>query len=94
MRWVPGWIKQVLRGLSDGKDWLLDAFQALPLLVRVSGWVVFQAVLFKVQPWLWRGLTTLYTTAGTFGASATRTQLLLLIVGRIPDSNYRTVVQI
>ena len=37
MRRVPEWLEQVVGGLSDGKDWLVNELQTLPILLRAIG---------------------------------------------------------
>jgi hypothetical protein len=56
MRRVPEWFEQVVGGLSDGKDWVVRRIRSLPTPVRATGWLTFQALLFKIQPHLWHGL--------------------------------------
>lgn len=84
MRGIPEWFEQVARGLGDGTDWLVREVQTLPLLVRISGWLIFQAILFKAQPWLWRGLVAASDTVGTFGTLELQTKLLLVVVALLP----------
>ena len=77
---VPKWLIQVIGGLSDGKDWLVDKYRGLPSPIRASGWLVFQAVLFKLQPKFWHGLVAVVELMAHFRALNVRTHLLLLVV--------------
>ena len=84
MRRVPEWLEQVVGGLRDGKDWFVRELQTLPILVRAIGWLVFQAILFKVQPWIWRSLMFLFGFVGTVGTLPLQTQLLLFVIALLP----------
>lgn len=85
MRWIlPKWLKQIVGGLSDGAEWSIRRLQELPIVVRLGGWAIFQAVLFKVQPQLWRGLVTLTATLERFETLGVEIQLLLLAIALVP----------
>lgn len=80
MRGVPEWFEQVIGGLRDGKDWLIGEYRGLPAPIRAGGWLVFQAVLFKLQPKFWHGLVAVVELLDHFRALDVRTHLLLLVV--------------
>lgn len=80
----PEWLTNVVGGLGDGTEWLARRIQNLPIVVRLGGWAVFQAVLFKIQPQLWRGLVTVTTTLGRFEGLRLEIQLLFLVITLLP----------
>jgi len=55
---TPEWLLQVAGGLNDGRKWTSRKLRSLPRPVRYGSWIVVQAVLFKLQPWLWNGLVS------------------------------------
>ena len=77
---VPEWLTQVVRGLGNGLNWFVRELRSLPPLVRLGGWVAFQAVLFKVQPQLWHGLVTIARFAGGIATLNVRTRLLIVVL--------------
>lgn len=77
---VPEWLMQVVRGLGNGMDWFVRELRSLPPLVRLGGWVAFQAVLFKVQPQLWHGLVMMARFAGGLTTLNARTHLLIVVL--------------
>ncbi|USZ69147.1 hypothetical protein NGM10_05260 [Halorussus salilacus] len=77
---TPEWLTQIRRGLRDGKNWFVQELRSLPPLVRLGGWAVFQAVLFKIQPQLWHGLTTIARFVGGLTTLHVRTRLLSIVL--------------
>lgn len=79
-RRIPEWLLQVGGGLNDGKTWLVGSYRTLPAPVRAGTWLAFQAILFKLQPELWRGFVAVAGAVGTLMQLDVRTQLLLVVL--------------
>ena len=80
MRRVPEWLEQVIRGLSDGSDWLTQKWYDLPIPFRFGGWLFFQAILFKIQLRLWHGLLKVVEFVFGMLALPLPVQLLLIVI--------------
>lgn len=91
---VPDWVTQLARGIGAGKDWILGKLQKAPLLVRIGGWILFQAVLFKVQPHLWRGLVSIVEAISEVQSFAFRTQLLFVILGLLIGQTVTVILKL
>lgn len=77
---TPEWLSQVVDGLGDGKTWLVATYRGLPAPIRAGGWLLLQAILFKLQPELWNGFRTVAEMVGAVTALHVRTQLLLVVL--------------
>ena len=91
---VPDWLIQVARGISAGKNWFFGKLQDTPLFVRIGGWFLFQAILFKVQPRLWRGLVSVIETIRQVQGFAFRTQLLFVIIGLLIGQSVTVILKL
>lgn len=77
---IPEWILQVFAGLNDGRKWTSRKLRELPTPVRYAGWIVVQAILFEVQPWLWHGLLDVVSFVTTVFELRLHVQLLVVVL--------------
>jgi hypothetical protein len=66
--------------LSDGKKWVVRKWNGLPTPVTYGGWLVVQAVLFKIQPWLRNGLLDVVNLVIIVFQLRLHVQLLLVVL--------------
>ena len=80
MRRVPQWLEQIASGLSNGKNRIVRRVRRLPTPVRATGWLTFQALLFKIQPHLWHGLVGVVQFVTRLAELQLHVQLLLVVL--------------
>jgi hypothetical protein len=77
---VPDWLMQVAGGLKDGGEWFVQKVRGKPTVLRYSWWVVLQAILFKIQPYLWQVLLDVVEFVTGVFELRLNVQLLLLVL--------------
>lgn len=87
---VPKWLEQVTSGLGDGKDWIVRKWKDLSVLPRFGLWLCFQAVMAKVQLWLWHSLLDVVDLAVRLLVLPLHVQLLLIVIAFLTAQTFLT----
>ena len=80
MRRVPDWLIQVTGGLNEGRKWVARKLEGLSRPLRYTGWVVFQGILFRIQPHIWYALLDVVEFITEIVTLPIHVQLLLVVV--------------